>query len=123
MRMVPVLVLALALAPPLALGACDQPPVHDLAGDSRQGRRVIARMECGVCHAIPGVPGSRGRVGPSLDGFARRAFIAGSIPNQPEYLVRWVRDAPSLRPETGMPRLDLTEQEARDVAAYLYTLR
>jgi hypothetical protein len=40
----------------------------------------------------------------------------------PEVLVRFVRDAPSLAPDTAMPAIDMTDQQASDIAAYLYTL-
>ena len=92
-------------------------------GDAENGRRIAVQIGCGVCHAIPGIDGARGSVGPSLKGFGRRAFIAGRVPNRPGPLVQFVRDAPSLAPETAMPELPLDEQAARDVAAYLYTLR
>ena len=49
-------------------------------------------------------------------------MIAGRFPNQPEVLTAWLIDAPSLSPETGMPPMPLTGAEARDVAAWLYTL-
>jgi mono/diheme cytochrome c family protein len=91
-------------------------------GDAANGRRVIGRLGCGACHVIPGVGGARGRVGPSLAGFARRGYIAGGLPNRPTLLVRWIRDAPSLAPRTAMPAFPLTELEARDVAAFLYGL-
>jgi cytochrome c1 len=90
--------------------------------DPGRGRRTIERLACGACHVIPGVAWPRGRVGPSLDGFGARALIAGRFPNKPEILARWVRDAPSLAPHTGMPAIPMTDQEARDVAAYLYAL-
>ena len=94
-----------------------------LAGaDAGRGRAVIQRVACGACHVIPGVSWPQGRVGPSLDGFGGQALIAGRFPNEPETLARFVRNAPSLIPESGMPALPITEQEARDVAAYLYTL-
>ena len=108
----------------LTLAACgggvEPRPMAD--ADSGQGRMLIERVGCAACHDIPGVRGPRGRVGPPLDGFAERALIGGRIPNQPELLALWVRDAPSLAPGTGMPPMPLTEQEARHVAAYLYTL-
>lgn len=94
-----------------------------IAGDPESGARVIARVDCGVCHEIPGVRGARGIAGPPLAGFARRASIGGVAPNRASELVRWLRDAPSIAPDTGMPALPLTEDEARDAAAYLYTLR
>jgi len=94
-----------------------------LGGDPRLGRAIVAAIECGVCHQIPGIEGAHGIVGPPLEDFGERPFIGGVIPNQPELLVQWVKDAPSLDPDTGMPELPLTHEEARHVAAYLLTLR
>jgi hypothetical protein len=84
---------------------------------------VVADIGCGVCHRIPRVPGAHGVVGPSLEAFGRRALIAGIVANEPGTLVRWVQDAPSIAPETGMPDLPLSDRQALDVAAFLYTLR
>lgn len=109
----------------LFAGGCgqqDDAPQAMAGGDARHGRRVIEAVGCGACHTIPGVRWPRGQVGPSLEGFGERALIAGRFPNEPETLARWVRDAPSLAPETGMPPMPISEQEARHVAAYLYTL-
>ena len=107
------------------VGACaakgDAP--RRLAGaEPERGRSIIEQVGCAACHTIPGVAWPQGRVGGALAGFARRTLIAGQLPNQPDILVRWLRDAPSLSPETGMPAIPLTEAEARDIAAYLYTL-
>jgi hypothetical protein len=111
----------------LALSACEEAstPVEQriIGANPEAGRAVIAAIECGVCHRIPGVAGANGIVGPPLDAFGRRQFIAGVHPNQPTTLVKWVMNAPALAPDTGMPDLDLTETQARNVAAYLYTLR
>lgn len=92
-------------------------------GSAEEGRAAILNISCGVCHVIPGVPGAQGAVGPSLEGFAHRSLIAGVAPNRPATLARWVRDAPSVSPATGMPDLPVTEEQAVDIAAYLYTLR
>jgi cytochrome c len=94
-----------------------------VGGEPAMGRRIIAAYECGVCHVIPGIQGAHGIVGPPLTDFARRRFIGGVVPNEPTLLVRWVQDAPSIAPHTGMPDLGLSDDEARHVAAYLYTLR
>lgn len=91
--------------------------------DPGHGRVVMQAVGCGACHDIPGIPWPEGRVGPALANFGSQALIAGRFANDPETLSRWVRDAPSLAPETGMPPMPITEDEARDVAAYLYTLR
>lgn len=109
----------------LLVGGCQEVAVQPqpIAGaDAARGRQTIERVGCGACHVIPGVAWPKGRVGPALDGFARQALIGGRFPNRPEVLARWVRDAPAMAPQTGMPAMPMTEQEARDVAAYLYTL-
>jgi cytochrome c1 len=116
---------ALACACALAAVACHDVKVQRqpiVGADAERGRKAIQRVGCGACHAIPGVAWPKGRVGPSLDGFAEQALIAGHFPNQPEILAQWVRNAPALAPQTGMPAMPVTEQEARDVVAYLYTL-
>lgn len=92
-------------------------------GDAARGRLVIQEIGCGACHTIPGIRSADGMVGPPLTSWARRSYIAGNLPNAPENLVRWIVDAPSVEPGTAMPDLDVTPDRARDVAAYLYTLR
>ena len=61
-------------------------------------------------------------MGPPLDAFAHRSFIGGAVPNRPAVLIQWIREAPKLVPNTAMPPMPLDEGDARDVAAYLYTL-
>ena len=92
-------------------------------GDADRGKALILQFDCGSCHTIPGVRGARGLVGPPLLWFARRTFIAGLLPNSPANLVTWIRAPRSIEPRTAMPAVGLSEQQARDVAAYLYTLR
>jgi cytochrome c2 len=92
-------------------------------GDAQRGHDVIAAYGCGACHTIPGVRGARGLVGPPLLWWSRRTFIAGELPNTPDNLMRWIRNPQQVEPHTAMPALGLSEQQARDAAAYLYTLR
>ena len=108
----------------LAITACAEPaPSSRIAGDPEAGAVIIARVACGVCHTIPGIPGAHGIVAPSLQGFGYRTTIGGVAPNRPSVLVQWIRDAPSLAPDTLMPPMPVDDREARDVAAYLSTLR
>lgn len=114
------------LAATLVLAGCDEPadPTARLvAGDAGEGRRLVQQVGCGACHRIPGIDGARGVVGPPLDGFGRRPFIAGTIANRQDILVAWITDPPSLVPATAMPAVGLTVEQATDVAAYLQTLR
>jgi cytochrome c1 len=116
------------LLPALAAGCygdhAERPYViHVAGGDPARGARVIGHEDCGSCHTIPGIRGAEGVVGPPLMWMARRTYIAGRLPNEPENMVRWVRSPEAIDPQTAMPNPQLTEQQARDVAAYLYTLR
>jgi len=89
---------------------------------AERGRVAIERVGCGSCHTIPGIGWPEGKSAPALDGMQRRALIAGRLPNRPDVMARFVRDAPSLVPDTSMPAMPLTEREAMDVAAYLYEI-
>ncbi len=90
-------------------------------GDPRAGKAVIERTGCTSCHEIAGIVAPEGRVGPSLVDFAEARDIAGRYPNNADVLVRWLRNPQALEPGTIMPNLGLTEREARNVAAYLYS--
>lgn len=92
-------------------------------GDPTRGRVALERYQCGVCHVIPGVRGAVSHVGPPLHAWARHSYIAGKYPNVPELLVRWIPDAPSMAPLTAMPAIAMSEQDAADMAAYLYQLK
>jgi cytochrome c len=118
---------AVVTAASLLAGGCqggrsDVHSVHVPGGDPGRGEGVIEDIGCGACHTIPGIDGAHGAVGPPLSFWSRRSFIAGALPNSPPNLVRWIRNAGSVEPGTAMPDLGLSEQQARDVAAYLYTL-
>ena len=52
---------------------------------------------------------------------ARRPFIAGQLPNTPDVLVAFLGNPPSLVTATGMPNVGLSVEDARHMAAYLYT--
>lgn len=117
------LFVAVVAGPVLAACAEKDPPRVVSGADAARGRAIVERVGCAACHETPDISWPRGRLGGTLAGFGERTMIAGRLPNQPDTLVQWVRDAPSLDPATGMPAQPLTEAEARDVAAYLYTLR
>jgi cytochrome c2 len=110
----------------LATTGCDDPlpPPHlrVAGGDPERGATAIVAYGCGGCHTIPGIRGARGTVGPPLNDFATRGYVAGVQPNWPRHLVRWIVNPPAISPQTAMPALGVTEQEGRDIAAYLYTL-
>jgi cytochrome c1 len=106
-----------------ALGACRAAEGSVIPGASvERGRQSLAGFGCGACHTIDGVTAAHGLVGPPLTGVASRSIIAGELPNTPENMVRWIRNPQAVEPNTAMPNLQVTEQVARDMVAYLYTL-
>ena len=113
-----------AIAPALLLILGCKPPPDERqfmpTADAARGKAVIERVGCGSCHTVPGVGWPQGKVGPPLDGLARRALIAGRLPNRPDILAAYIRNAPALVPGSGMPAMPLTDDEARNVAFYLY---
>jgi cytochrome c2 len=117
-------VLASALV--LALSSCagGREDVAVLTGgDPARGEAALSAFGCTACHTIPGVAGANGLVGPPLAGIASRAYIGGVVPNTPDNMIRWLMDPPALAPRTAMPNLGVQEADARNIAAYLYTLR
>ncbi|HEU5303076.1 MAG TPA: hypothetical protein VFU40_00400, partial [Gemmatimonadales bacterium] len=94
-----------------------------VGGDAKRGRTSLDGFGCGSCHVIPGVRGARGLVGPPLTMFARRAYIAGQLPNDADNLIQWIQAPQAVEPGTAMPNLGVDLAVARDMAAYLYTLR
>ena len=111
------------LEPP-PIGAVPEAEVAGLEviGDAENGRRAIGQYGCAMCHQIPGITGRDVHVGPPLAGVGERKYIAGILANTPENMVRWLIDPPAIDPLTAMPDLDVTEEHARDMAAYLRTL-
>lgn len=104
-------------------GRTEQPvPSRVVGGNPERGATLIADVGCGACHTIPGVPRAHGVVGPPLNFFSQRSIIAGRLPNTADNLIRWLMDPHAVDPATAMPRLGLTAEQARDIAAYLYTL-
>jgi cytochrome c1 len=87
------------------------------------GRKAIRHYGCGSCHEIPGVRSANGLVGPPLIKFSKRGYIAGELKNNAENLQRWLEDPKAVEPGTDMPNLHVTPDDARNITAYLYTLK
>ena len=120
--------LMLMLALMALLAACSSlqlsaAPAQIVAGgDPQRGALAIENYGCGACHNIPGIVGADSMAGPPLDEWANRRYISGKLPNQPEILIQWIRFPQTIEPGSAMPNLGVTEQEARDISAYLFSL-
>jgi cytochrome c2 len=116
----------LYLVAALMLSGCsDEHVVHPMSasGDIERGRIALTQYACHACHIIPGITGSRVYVGPPLSGLAKRSTLVGQLPNTADNLMLWIRDPHSVDPHTAMPDLGVSEQHARDMVAYLNTLK
>ena len=65
----------------------------------------------GVCSGCHSVGGTGGNVGPALDGVSNR-FDA-------DYLRKWVSDPQSVKPNTTMPQLPMSDRELNDILDFL----
>jgi cytochrome c len=127
MRRLQVQILALLLTLIAVLSSCGREVKGGAmaakgGGDPDRGKEAIQRYGCTACHNIPGVAGPRGMVGPPLDHLAKRQALAERLPNTPETMIRWLQNPQALDPQSTMPNLGVTPDDARDLAAYLYTL-
>ena len=95
-----------------------------VAGDPAHGKVAIARYGCPLCHTIPGIEGATAVVGPPLDHVATRPMLGGGhIPNTPENMIKWIQHPQQIDPKNVMPELGVTDPDAKDIAAYLETLK
>lgn len=115
---------AVAAALVLGLAACNSTdkPVPT-KGNAKLGKEAIEKYGCGGCHTIPGVRNADGLVGPPLVKFSKRSFIAGRLANTEENLARWIQNPQAVDPGNAMPDLNVTPEDAENIAAYLTTLQ
>lgn len=118
-----------ACAPLMQLAGVDpdlrsvEPDVPEVpGGDPARGAAAIRAYGCDACHTVPGIATADSLTGPPLNGWAERKYIVGKFPNDPDYLIPWIRFPQSYVPGSAMPNMGVTEQDARDISAYLYTL-
>ena len=90
------------------------------AHDVEAGRQLIASYGCGACHTIPGIPGADAMAAPPLNRFYERSYISGEVPNTWDNLIKYIQHPQAIEPGTVMPDLGVTEEQAREIAAYLY---
>src|SRR4051812_46858329 len=89
-------------------------------GDLWRAPELMRRYGCAGCHEIPGISGGDGKVGGPLSDIRKRVYVGGVVTNSPDNLIQWIVDPQQFSPRTAMPATGISEQEARDVAAFLY---
>ena len=109
---------AVATRGPIALHT----PAPGIAGNPTIGQQLVMTRGCGGCHTVSGVPGANGVAGPNLTNVVLRPTLAGDrLPMSPEMMTRWLLDPHALKPDTSMPNVGLSQQEAQDLTAFLFS--
>ena len=119
--------LLIVLAAAILASACNQRAQREAetltGGSVSRGRTAIGKYGCGACHTIPGITQATATVGPPLTQIAVRQYLGGHLVNTPDNMMKWLQHPQQIDPKNAMPEMGITDQDARDIAAYLYTLR
>lgn len=101
-----------------------QPAATGQTGLAAEGAQTILTQACAGCHTINGVQGFAGKVGPNLTHIGSRQYIAaGTLPNTPENLARWIHNPQDVKPDNKMPTLGLDNDTINKIVAYLESLK
>ena len=93
------------------------------SSDAQRGGQLFVDRTCANCHQVTGTPANQ-RIGPDLTHLAsRRMLAAGAAENTPENLAIWLHDPNTFKPGSNMPNLQLSKDDARELVAYLETLK
>ncbi|MGN7159909.1 cytochrome c oxidase subunit II [Sphingomonas sp. SAFR-052] len=88
------------------------------------GAQAFAANGCAGCHAIAGTEAA-GQIGPDLTHLgSRRSLGAGTQPMTRTALVRFIKDAPAVKPGARMPAYpQMSRQDAQAIAVYLESMK
>jgi cytochrome c oxidase subunit 2 len=111
--------------PPDQFNAWAQQQARSVTPTGSAGEQVFLVNTCVSCHTIHGLPGAEGTVGPDLTHLASRSTLgAGVIPNTPEDLRAWIRDAQAIKPGVLMPAfLSMSPADLSALVDYLDSLK
>lgn len=88
------------------------------------GRERFLANGCSACHVVRGTE-AQGRIGPDLTHVgSRRSLGAGTLPNDPASLRRWLEHTDLVKPGVLMPHFRMLPREELDaLSAYLESLQ
>lgn len=106
------------------------PRAAKVEGNLGNGRKLLDSKGCASCHAMTGVAAlapsaipvpvdaktmlRSKTLAPDLR-YARERFT-------PDKMLAWLADPKAIKPDTTMPKIPLTPEEAKDLVAYLYNV-
>lgn len=90
--------------------------VDPAKGRAENGQALVAEIGCLACHSLEtGEAAPPAVAGPNLSALGSKT--------SPAWLFHWLKNPADWDPETPMPSLRLSDQEALDITAYLLTLK
>lgn len=112
-------------SPKAAAPAGEQKGGATAKGNVSSGQQLFISQGCGACHAIQGVSGATGTVGPDLSQVAATAGQRVPGLSAEQYLRQSIQD-PDAYTVAGfqkgvMPKLPLNDQQVNDLVAFLLT--
>jgi cytochrome c oxidase subunit 2 len=100
-----------------------QPASPPSAVGAAKGAGVFREKNCVNCHSIAGLM-TRGRVAPDLTHVGSRTTLAaGTLPNTPENLAKWLKNPQSVKKGVLMPDIGLNTDQITYLTAYLEGLK
>lgn len=103
--------------------ACKGREQQQQIGNADRGKQLINKYGCAACHVIPQIDGPKGMVGPPLEHIASRQIIGGKLTNTPQNMMAWLQNPQMVDPNNSMPNLGVTPADARDITAFLESLK
>ncbi len=105
-----------------------QPTMESASREVTAGAKLFTSYACQSCHYVRGVHGTRPQPpvddAPTLTHSSRRSIIAaGAISNTAAPMEHWLLNPDTIKPGVHMPNVQLSETQARDVSAYLESVR
>lgn len=124
--------IATYLAPdpePRSGDVANAPNAPEIAGaDLGKGRRLLETKGCGSCHVMSSVEPLPSSTPPVMEARAfERAFklapdlLVTRTRMSPAKVVAWLKDPASVKPDSAMPKIALTDAEIKDITGYLFT--
>jgi len=99
------------------------PNIQPQSADAQAGFKVFSTAGCSACHTIDGTS-FKGTLGPNLTNLGMHESIAAAtLDNNTTNLARWLSDPPAVMPDVDMPNLHLTQDQIRQVSAYLEEMK
>ena len=100
-----------------------QPAAAPTDATARRGQQVFLGSACILCHAIEGTTAGA-RTAPDLTHLGSRTTIAaGTLPNRPGELARWIANPQDFKPGANMPSTTLSSEDMSALVSYLEGLK